>query len=102
VSAREGVDMLDAAEHLFNGHAQHRLVDHPQNEDQEMAGITQPLHPHLFRHQMLTYLTSKGLTDAQIQLISGHESKKSLEVYQHLSLESVDKAYQDAVQNVGI
>ncbi len=31
----------------------------------EMAGITQPLHPHLFRHQMLTYLTSKGLTDAQ-------------------------------------
>ena len=47
-------------------------------------------------------LTSKGLTDAQIQLISGHESKKSLEVYQHLSLESVDKAYQDAVQSVGI
>jgi hypothetical protein len=58
-----------------------------------MAGFTQPLHPHLLRHQMLTYLTSKGLTDAQIQLISGHESKKSLGVYQHLSLESVDKAY---------
>jgi integrase/recombinase XerD len=68
----------------------------------EMAGITQPLHPHLFRHQMLTFLTSKGLSDAQIQLISGHESKKSLEVYQHLSLESVDKAYQDALQGVGI
>jgi site-specific recombinase XerD len=68
----------------------------------EKAGITQPVHPHLFRHQMLTYLTAKGLTDAQIQLISGHESKKSLEVYQHLSLESVDKAYQDAVQTVGI
>jgi hypothetical protein len=49
-----------------------------------------------------TYLTSKGLTDAQIQLISGHESKKNLEVYQHLSLESVDKAYQDPVQSVGI
>jgi integrase/recombinase XerD len=66
------------------------------------AGIAQPVHPHLFRHQMLTYLTSKGLSDAQVQLISGHESKKSLEVYQHLSLESVDKAYQDAVQTVGI
>ena len=50
---------------------------------------------------MLTYLTTKGLSDAQIQLISGHESKKSLEVYQHLSLESVDKAYQDAVQMWG-
>jgi integrase/recombinase XerD len=66
------------------------------------AGLTQPVHPHLFRHQMLTYLTAKGLSDAQIQLISGHESKKSLEVYQHLSLESVDKAYQEAVQTVGI
>ena len=70
---------------------------------QQFLPFTQPLHPHLFRHQMLTYLTSKGLTDAQIQLISGHESKKkNLEVYQHLSLESVYKAYQDAVQSVGI
>ena len=70
---------------------------------QQFLPFTQPLHPHLIRHQMLTYLTSKGLTDAQIQLISGHESKKiKLEVYQHLSLESVDKAYQDAVQSGGI
>jgi integrase/recombinase XerD len=46
----------------------------------ERARITQPVHPHLFRHQMITYLTSWGLSDAQIQLISGHESKKSLEV----------------------
>ncbi|MDQ3831646.1 MAG: tyrosine-type recombinase/integrase [Candidatus Tectomicrobia bacterium] len=62
------------------------------------AGITQPLHPHLFRHQMLTYLTARGLSDSQIQLISGHESKKSLEVYQHLSLENVAQAYQEAVK----
>jgi integrase/recombinase XerD len=68
----------------------------------ETASIIQPVHPHLFRHQMLTYLTAKGLTDAQIQLISGHGSKKSLELYQHLSLESVYRAYQDAVQAVGI
>jgi hypothetical protein len=51
---------------------------------------------------MLTYLTSKGLTDAQIQLISGHQSKKSLEIYQHLSLQSVEKAYQEAVLNAAI
>lgn len=66
------------------------------------AGIQDHVHPHLFRHQMLTYLTSRGLSDAQIQLISGHESKKSLEVYQHLSLEDVQQAYQDAVQTIGI
>ena len=47
---------------------------------QQFLPFTQPLRPHLFRHQMLTYLTSKGLTDAQIQLISGHESKKNLDI----------------------
>ncbi len=66
------------------------------------AKISQPVHPHLFRHQMLTFLTSQGLSDAQIQLISGHESKKSLEIYQHLSLDAVENAYQDAVQAVDI
>jgi integrase/recombinase XerD len=66
------------------------------------AGLTQPVHPHLFRHQMITYLTSRGLSDAQIQLISGHESKKSLEIYQHLSLGAVEQAYQEAVQGVSI
>ena len=85
----------------FETFTTHRIQQSIQGY-REMAGMTQPLHSHLFRHQMLTYLTAKGLTDAQIQLISGHESKKSLEVYQHLSLESVDTAYQDAVQSVGI
>ena len=68
----------------------------------DRAGIAQHVHPHLFRHQMLTYLTRHGLSDAQIQLISGHESKRSLEVYQHLSLDAVEKAYQEAVQYIGL
>jgi integrase/recombinase XerD len=79
-----------------------RRVQQIVQEYRQRAGITQPVHPHLFRHQMLTYLTTKGLSDAQIQLISGHQSKKSLEIYQHLSLESVEQAYQEAVRSVGI
>ena len=68
----------------------------------DRAGIAQHVHPHLFRHQMLTFLTAQGLSDAQIQLISGHGSKKSLEVYQHLSLETVEEAYQEAMKSVGV
>ncbi|CAM4004298.1 tyrosine-type recombinase/integrase, partial [Deinococcus marmoris] len=45
------------------------------------AGLGDAVHPHLFRHQMLTFLTGEKLSDAQIQLLSGHASKKSLEVY---------------------
>ena len=37
-------------------------------------------------------------SDAQIQLLSGHASKQSLEIYQHLSLEAVEEAYQQAVK----
>jgi integrase/recombinase XerD len=68
----------------------------------DRAGLAQHVHPHLFRHQMLTYLTAQGLSDAQIQLISGHESKRSLEVYQHLSLDTVEPAYQKAVESIGL
>lgn len=79
-----------------------RRVQQIVKQYREEAGITQPVHPHLFRHQMITYLTTKGLSDSQIQLISGHESKKSLEVYQHLSLKNVEEAYQEAVKSLEV
>jgi site-specific recombinase XerD len=79
-----------------------RRVQQIVKEYRDAAEISQKVHPHLFRHQMITYLTSKGLSDSQIQIISGHESKRSLEIYQHLSLENVDKAYQDAVKTLSI
>ena len=51
---------------------------------------------------MLTFRTAQVLSDAQIQLISGHETKKSLEVYQHLSLDTVEAAYQEVMKSVGV
>jgi site-specific recombinase XerD len=79
-----------------------RRVQQIVKQYREQAGITQHVHPHLFRHQMITYLTARGLSDSQIQLISGHGSKKSLEIYQHLSLQSVEKSYQDAVKTLEV
>lgn len=77
-----------------------RRVQQIIKEYRETAEIEQKVHPHLFRHQMITYLTSQGLSDSQIQLISGHKSKKSLEIYQHLSLNNVQEAYQNAVKEI--
>jgi site-specific recombinase XerD len=79
-----------------------RRVQQIVHQYRQRAGIGQPVHPHLFRHQMLTHLTSQGLSDAQIQLISGHKTKKSLELYQHLSLQAVESAYQEAVHSLKI
>jgi integrase len=64
----------------------------------QAAGLEAPIHPHVFRHQMLTFLTGQKLSDAQIQLLSGHASKQRLAGYQHLSLEAVEEASQKAVK----
>ncbi len=64
------------------------------------AGIQKHVHPHLFRHQCLTELTKAGLTDAQIQVVSGHASKASLEVYQHLGLAAVKDDYQKTMNTI--
>ncbi len=66
------------------------------------AGITKRVHPHLFRHQILTYLTSKGIVDAKIQLISGHKNRESLSVYQDLSLADIEKEYWAAMKDFPI
>jgi integrase/recombinase XerD len=66
------------------------------------AGITKRIHPHLFRHQILTYLTSKGIVDAKIQLISGHKNRESLSIYQDLSLVAIEKEYWDAMKDFPI
>jgi integrase/recombinase XerD len=68
----------------------------------DQAGLLRTVHPHLLRHQMLTFLTNQGISDAKIQLLSGHENRKSLELYQHLSLEAVETEYQKAVQSLEI
>jgi integrase/recombinase XerD len=77
-----------------------RRVQQIVTEYASMAELPEHIHPHLLRHQMLTWLTAQGLPDSQIQLISGHASKKSLEIYQHLSLSAVQPGYQKAVKQL--
>lgn len=62
-----------------------RQIQHIVKDYGDQAGI-EKMHPHLLRHLCLTFLTRSGLSDSEIQLVSGHSSKESLAVYQHLSL----------------
>jgi len=63
------------------------------------AGITKKIYPHLFRHQLLTYLTQKGIIDSKLQLISGHKERHSLAIYQNLSLVDVENEYKEAMKD---
>ncbi|MGH7890453.1 MAG: tyrosine-type recombinase/integrase [Thermodesulfobacteriota bacterium] len=56
--------------------------------------------PHTFRHQAITWLSKHGFTDAELMVITGHSSKESLKIYQHLDLKDVEKKYQKAMKKV--
>lgn len=64
----------------------------------EAAGIEKRIYPHLFRHQLMTHLAKKGIQDSHLQVISGHDTRQSLEIYQSLSLSDVADGYQDAME----
>ncbi|MGH7800260.1 MAG: site-specific integrase [Thermodesulfobacteriota bacterium] len=64
----------------------------------EKAGIKAT--PHTFRHQAITWLLKHGFTDAELMLITGHSSKESLKIYQHLALGDIEGKYQNAMRRV--
>jgi len=63
----------------------------------ERAGLEHNISPHKFRHFILTWLKRQGIDDALIQPYSGHESRKSLEIYSRLSLAGAQDAYDEVI-----
>jgi integrase/recombinase XerD len=60
--------------------------------------------PHTIRHQSITWLTkTSGLSDAELQLITGHSRRETLAIYQHIAVDGeMAEKYQRAVQAVEI
>lgn len=68
----------------------------------QVAGIERPISPHRLRHFLLTWLKKQGIDDALIQPYSGHQSRKSLEVYSKLALTDAQAAYDDVINRFPI
>ncbi|CAM3733438.1 tyrosine-type recombinase/integrase [Marinicrinis lubricantis] len=68
----------------------------------EEAGLVQNLSPHKLRHFLLTWLKKQGIDDALIQPYSGHESRKSLEVYSKLAITDAQQEYNEVINNFPI
>lgn len=66
------------------------------------AGIEKSISPHKLRHFLFTWLKKQGLDDALIQPFSGHESRKSLEIYSMLSLADSQENYEKLIKNFPI
>ncbi len=68
----------------------------------EIAGITKRVYPHLFRHQLITYLTKQGIISPKLQLLSGHSEERSLAIYRDLALSDVAGEYEEAMKSFPI
>lgn len=68
----------------------------------KQANIQKRVYPHLFRHQLITFLTQKGIISPKLQLLSGHSEEKSLQIYRDLALSDVAPEYQQAMKDFPI
>jgi len=57
------------------------------------AKMRNSISPHKLRHFLFTWMKKQGVDDAFIQPYSGHECRKSLEIYSKLSIMDAQKEY---------
>ncbi|AET61249.1 phage integrase [Paenibacillus terrae HPL-003] len=62
----------------------------------------QNLSPHKLRHFLLTWLKKQGIDDALIQPYSGHEIRKSLEIYSKLTITDAQQEYNEVINKFPI
>ena len=66
------------------------------------AGFERNISPHKLRHFLFTWLKRNGIDDALILPYSGHESRKSLEIYSKLSITDAQNEYNSVIKNFPI
>ena len=68
----------------------------------KLAKMKYTMTPHKLRHFLLTWMKKQGVDDALIQPYSGHDSRKSLEIYSKLSITDAQKKYDEVINNFPI
>lgn len=63
------------------------------------AKIQKRVYPHLFRHQLITFLAKQGIISSKLQLLSGHAEEKNLAIYRDLALCDVTEEYEQAMKS---
>ena len=80
---------IEACGYFFVNRLQHRLSDQSVrfmiNRYTKLAGISQHITPHMFRHSFATLLLEQNVDIRYIQRMLGHSSISTTEIYTHVS-----------------
>lgn len=94
---------LDHQEYVFESNWKKAYTDRGirkiLNDYTKKAGISHAITPHKLRHFLFTWMKKQGVDDALIQPYSGHDSRKSLEIYSKLSITDAQTSYNTTHSN---
>ena len=82
-------ESIDSCGYFFVNKLRHKLSDQSVrfmiNRYAELAGISQHITPHMFRHSFATLLLEQDVDIRYIQKMLGHSSISTTEIYTHVS-----------------
>lgn len=64
------------------------------------TNIKHKIHPHMLRHSFATHLIDNGASLRMVQILLGHESLSSTQIYTHVSMQKIREDYDKAITSI--